>query len=215
VAQAEAALAQTDAALDRIGIELAKSELRAPFAGRIAARKAEEGAVLDAGAPVLALLETAQPRARIGLAPAAAATLSPGETYALHYGGHPYPARLAALRPDLGTGSRTVTALFDLEGAPAIPFGTTVSYEWQDWIVGAGTWVPLSALVEGMDGLWSVYVLDGTGQGATVGREAVTLAAVRGDEAFVQGSLRPGQRIVLNGTHRVRPGQDILVAASD
>jgi hypothetical protein len=31
--------------------------------------------------------------------------------------------------------------------------------------------------------------------------------ALRGEDAFVQGSLRDGDRIVPGGTHRVRPGQ--------
>jgi membrane fusion protein, multidrug efflux system len=212
--QAEAALAQTDAALAGIDIQIAKSELRAPFAGRVAARHADDGAVLDAGSPIVALLETGAVTARLGVAPDAAAALGPGRTYELHHEGNVFPARLAALRPDLDTGSRTVTVLFEVVGAPDIPFGATIALEWRSWIDGPGYWVPFSALVEGMDGLWSVYVLDGSGSEASVGREAVVLAGVQGDRAFVQGSLRPGQRILLDGTHRVRPGQDVLIASS-
>lgn len=212
VAEARAALAETEAALAGLAIDLAKSELRAPFAGRVAARHADEGAVLDAGAPVLALLETDRPRARIGLAPETAASLVVGETYALQHDGTAHPARLAALRPDLDPGTRTATAIFELEGAPDLPFGAVMTFESEAWIPGPGFWIPVSALVEGGRGYWTVYTLT---PDATLGREAVTVVGLRGGEAFVQGSLRDGDRIVRDGTHRVRPGQDVLVARAE
>lgn len=212
VAEAQAALAETDAALAGLDVDLAKSELRAPFAGRIAARQLDEGAVLAAGSPVLSLLEVDRPKARIGLAPEAAAALTIGGHYEVEHDGRPYPARLDALRPDLDPRARTITALFDLEGSPELPFGAVVRFDSEAWISGAGFWVPVSALVEGGRGLWTVLTLDGN---ASLGSEAVTVVALRGDEAFVQGSLRDGDQIVPRGTHRVQPGQDVRIAQAE
>jgi RND family efflux transporter MFP subunit len=212
VAEAEGALAETDAALAGLDIALAKSELHAPFAGRIAARQRDEGAVLAAGSPVLTLLEVGRPTARIGLAPEAAAALTVGEQHVLHHDGGAYAARLTALRPDLDPRARTITALFDLEGNPGLPFGAVMQFRSKAWIPGPGFWVPLSALVEGERGLWTVLTV---GTDASLGSEAVTVVGLRGDEAFVQGSLRDGDRIVPSGTHRVQRGQDVRIAQAE
>ncbi|HMQ92215.1 MAG TPA: efflux RND transporter periplasmic adaptor subunit [Amaricoccus sp.] len=212
VAEAEAALAETDAALDGLAIELSKSELLAPFAGEIAARHLDEGAVIATGTPVLTLLALDRPQARIGLAPKAAAGLVPGERYTLDHDGRAYPARLAAVRPDLDPRARTVTALFDLDTAPDLPFGTVMTFDAEAWIPGSGFWVPVAALVEGSRGLWTVLTLEGDG---SLGSEAVSVVALRGEDAFVQGSLRDGDRIVPGGTHRVRPGQAVRIAQAD
>lgn len=212
LAEAEAALAETEASLQGVAIDLAKSEIRAPFAGMIAARLADEGAVLDTGAPVVRLLETGRPRARIGLSPQAAEGVVPGKLIVIRHQGASHPARLAALRPDLDADSRTVTALFDLEGAPAIPFGEPVSFEAETWVAAPGFWLPLTALVEGGRGLWTVYAITGGEGASSVAREAVAVVAVRGDMAFVQGGLRPGMRVVRDGAHRIRPGQQVRIS---
>jgi RND family efflux transporter MFP subunit len=212
VTAAEAALAEIDAALSGLVIDRAKSELRAPFAGEIATRHLDEGTALAAGTPVLALLEVDRPIARIGLAPQAAAALAEGGHYQLEHGSHSYPARLAALRPDLDPRARTITALFDLEGTPDLPFGAVMQFNSEAWIPGAGFWVPVSALVEGSRGLWTVLTLGGDG---SLGTEAVSIVALRGEDAFVQGSLRDGDRIVSRGTHRVRPGQAVRIAQAE
>ena len=117
----------------------------------------------------------------------------PGRTYALDHDGRSYPARLAALRADLDPRARTVTALFDLEGAPGLPFGAVLRWTPRSGIPGPGFWVPVSALVDGSRGLWTVLTL---GEDARVGSEAVSVVAMRGDAAFVVGSLRDGDRIV-------------------
>ena len=72
--------------------------------------------------------------------------------------------------------------------------------------------MPVAALVEGSRGLWTVLTLGGDG---SLGSEAVSVVALRGEDAFVQGSLRDGDRIVPKGTHRVRPGQVVRIAQAD
>jgi RND family efflux transporter MFP subunit len=215
LAAAEAALAEADARLAAITIELEKSELRAPFAGRIAARRADEGAMLAAGAPVVEVLETGRPRARIGIAPEVAAGLVPGAEYALEIDGRERPARLAALRPDLDPASRTVTALFDLDGGGGVPFGATAVFAAETFHAAEGAWLPLSALVDGGRGTWVVYTLAEDGDAERIAREAVEVLSVQGDRAYVRGALPEGVRVVRDGTHRVRPGQAVAALAGE
>lgn len=215
LARAEAELAATDAELAGVAIDLAKSELRAPFAGHVAARSADEGAILGAGAPVLSLMETAAPRARIGVAPEVAARLRVGETHALSHRGRAVPATLAALRPDLDPASRTVVALFDLAPDPALAFGDVVEFAHEDWRNEPGYWLPLAALTEAERGLWSVLTVADTPDGERVAREAVRVVVVEGERVFVTGAIPPGVAVIRDGAHRVIPGQAIRLAAAD
>ncbi len=57
IAAAEAAVAQAQAALQRAQADLANTELRAPFAGTIAARYANPGEMVQPGQPVLTLAD--------------------------------------------------------------------------------------------------------------------------------------------------------------
>lgn len=217
LAEAEARLAETDAALEGIAIDLEKSEVRAPFAGRVAARMLDEGTVVATGGPVVELLETTAPRARIGLAPEVAAELEVGGRYTVDYRGIARPARLVTLRPDIDPANRTVEAIFDLAVADGLVFGDLVRFDATVWKSHPGYWVPLSALVEDRSALWSLYTIaeaDGENAGAParVRSRSVEVVSVTGESAFVSGDLPEGAAIVHDGTHRVIPGQAIRVA---
>jgi len=214
LAEAEARLAETDAALEGIVIDLEKSVLRVPFAGRVAARLVDEGAVVATGGQVVELLETSAPRARIGLAPEIAGNLVVGERHTVDYRGVAHPARLVALRPDIDPASRTVEAIFELDPDPRLVFGDLVRFEAELWHPEPGYWVPLTALVEDRRGLWSVYAIADQPDGAPrVRSSAVRVLTVEGERAFVAGDLPEETAIVRDGTHRVIPGQAIRVAS--
>ena len=104
-----AAIEQVAAEIAAIEIDLTKSELRAPFDGRVAARFVDEGAVLAAGTSVIRLLEDGRRQARIGLPPRLATTLSRDRSYTLVSGATELSGKLSAQRPDPETGTRTVT----------------------------------------------------------------------------------------------------------
>lgn len=217
--EAEARLGQLTAGIEQVGAEIAlitidleKSQLKAPFDGRVGARMIDEGAVVAAGTPVLMLVETARPQARIGLAPDLATTLETGRTYPLLSNGRRLQGRLTALRPDLEPGTRTVTALFDIAGGWPGALGELVTLELETRVGVRGAWVELSALKEGHRGLWTVLAIDETAGAATVRREAVEVLHVDGARVFVRGTLRDGDRIITNGMDRIVAGQRVVLA---
>ncbi len=208
--------AAMDAAIRKLDIDIAKTEIRAPFAGTVAARHLDEGAVVAPGAPVVDLLESARPLARIGVSPEAADALAAGATAELRVAGRVVPATLDSLRPDLAAATRTATALFALAPLPGVPFGRIVTLEVERRVDARGAWVPKSALSEGAKGLWSVYTLAGVRDGAgEIAREAVEVLHLDGERAFVRGTLADGALVVRAGAHRVPPGQRVAVAAAD
>ncbi len=199
-----------DAALAQLDIDIAKSTLTAPYSGRIAARSSDEGSILAAGTPVAMLMETDVLEARIGLNPAAAASLQIGATYSLDVDGGRVAARLLALRPDMTSGTRTIAALFRMEQAGGFFLGDLAILTLDKAVPQPGFWVPLTALVAAPKGLWTVYTVEPTADGGhRVALEAVVVHHVHAEQAYVSGSLMEGSLVVLAGPHRVAPGQSV------
>lgn len=209
LAALQAQIAQTDAAIAGIDISLDKAVIRAPFAGRIGARMADEGAMVGAGATVVTLLEDGAPQMRVGLPPALAADLRPGDRLEVRIGDRQIDGVLESLRPDLDPTTRTQMAILTLETTDAI-YGQTGVVSLQQNIAAQGAWMPLAALQEGTRGLWTVLTIQ---PDETVGLEAVEVLYADAERAFVRGTFRDGTRIIDRGPHRVIPGQLVALIA--
>ncbi|MEO9592771.1 MAG: RND transporter, partial [Rhodopirellula bahusiensis] len=88
----------------------------------------------------------------------------------------------------------------------------------------AAIWVPTSALVRGVRGLWSIYVAEpalnldvepGSGEKSletidsntvTINRRDVKVIRTAGQMSLVSGPIAPTEAIVIEGTQRVGPG---------
>jgi hypothetical protein len=152
-------------------------------------------------------------RIRVGLSVAAANAIEPGRSYRLVSNGREFEGRLAAKRPDLQAGTRTVTVLFEVGGADELPLGEIVEVIVERSVKADGAWVPISALSEGAKGLWTLLsVVDGEG-GPVIAREAVEVLHVENGKAYVRGNLSTTSRIVVNGTNRIIPGQRVALAS--
>ena len=218
-----AAQAQVDAAGARIAsvdLDIAKSELRAPFDGIVTNRRADEGRVLQAGHPVLELQERTVPEIRVGLAGGLADTLRPGEEYALSWHGRKLSARLRSVLPVRRPGTRTRDALFESIDPPnGLHAGELVELELSHWLDEEGFWLPLSALAVGYRGLWQAYVTEPLNDFTPnelsadhrIAPRPVEVLYQEGERIFVRGSLLPGDRVVSAGLQRVVPGQLVRV----
>lgn len=215
VAELTAAIERVNASIRSVDIDLGKSEIRAPFAGTIAARTIDEGAIVSAGTAVLELLEADARQVRVGVSVEAAAALAPGRIYSLRAGGRSYPGRLISKRPDLQTGTRTVTALFEAHTAKDVPFGDIVELVLERRVAARGAWLPITALSEGRKGLWTVLTVVERDGKSVIAREAVEVLHVEARRVFARGTLGSGARVVLDGTNRVIPGQRVALAPQE
>lgn len=203
-------IAATDARLARVALDLEKSRVVAPFAGTIAARLIDEGAVVSAGTAVADLQETGRPEARIGVPPERAAELSPGDPLAVRVGGARVAGRLVAISPDLDPATRTVALRIALAPETRLTMGEIAHLTLERTVEAEGAWVPLAALSEGTRGLWTLRTVVGNGQGGwRAGRESVAVLHVAGGRAYVSGSFADGARIVADGPHRLSDGQPV------
>ncbi|MEE4109068.1 MAG: efflux RND transporter periplasmic adaptor subunit [Halieaceae bacterium] len=209
-----ARLAAAQAELERIDVDLDKSVLRAPYDALIGRQYLDQGSVTLAGSPVFALIATGEREARIGVAVEQAADLKVGESYRLTLRGREVRGRLRAVRPDVNPLTLTTTAIFTLPRDVLAYDGEPVAISLPRRIDQRGAWLPLSALLEGDRGIWTVLALRKRDAGDVATREIVEVLHVSGDRAFVRGTLNSGDRIVSDGVHRVAPGTRVTPARS-
>ncbi len=198
-------IAETDAALRSIAINLEKSVLLSPVSGQIAAQNVEQSETVQAGQQVVSVMATGQPELRVGLPlNVDAAQL---EDLQIDIAGRTLQAELKRLRPDIDPVTRTRTAIFTIEETGALLFGQTAALVLQTEIETPGVWVPLDALQSGNGSVWTVMVVVDD----KLRRAAAEILHIDGARAFVRGSFEPGDRIVIAGAHRVVPGQTVSV----
>lgn len=210
-----AEVAGLDAAIAAIDLDIEKSTLRAPYAGRIERRTADEGTVVEAGSPVLRLIESGRQEARIGVPEAVSRDLTVGRAYPLETAGRTVTATLRNLTPSLDAATRTVTAVFDLSGEAGMP-GDLVRLRHAERIAEPGFWLPRPALSESLRGLWAVYIAvpdGGADDGRLVVRRAdVEILHAEADRVFARGTFGDGAAIIADGAHRVVPGMAVTAA---
>jgi RND family efflux transporter MFP subunit len=215
VGELSARIRAVDAAVATLDTRLEKSFLRAPFAGEIAARGADLGAVLEGGVPVLTLLSSAARRVRVGLPPEVAAALAESEAFSVSFRGRAFEARIFALRPDIEARTRTQSLLLEFTGPEAPPIGALVEISVAREIRQPGYWIPREALVEGERGLWTVLTVVEGENGPVAGQETVQVLHALDQRVFVKGTLGDGQRVIATGAHRLSPGQAVRTRTAE
>ena len=201
-----ATVAQLDAALADIDIELEDSRLLAPFDGTVAARLVDEGAVIAPGTPLLRLVESDALEAWIGVPAALAVRFNADESHPLEVEGNEVVAQVDAVLPELDGATRTRTVVFRIGNAPwAIVPEQIARVDLEQEVAASGFWLPTTALAAGPRGLWNCYVVvDGL-----VERRLVEVLYTEGDRVFVRGTLSHGDHVIVSGTHRVVPDQQV------
>lgn len=208
-----------DASIAAVDVDLAKSELRAPFAGVVERRHLDEGAVIEAGRPVVRLLESDILEAEIGLPLAFARRLGPGDHMPLRTDkGDLVFARVRAVVPAVRGETRTALVAFSIVGEVTadIADGALVTAELAESVSAQGFWLPVRALTADIRGLWRVYkvVRDDAGV-PRIAFENVQILHSEDDRVFVSGSLQDGDRVIDGGTARLVPGKRVEIVRVD
>lgn len=211
--------------METLDVDLAKSDLRAPFAAAVTARHVDEGRVLAAGAPVLTLQERAQPQVRVGIAGPLVDSVAVGQVHAVRIRGKAVPGHVKAVLPLRGAGTRTVDMILTLDGYNShMRTGDLATLSLGETVPEAGFWLPIGALAEGTRGLWTTYVLEPvshprlheapSGSTHRIVPHPVEVLHEESDRVFVRGTLEPGARVVADGLHRVVPRQLVRLTAA-
>ncbi len=229
VAAQQALVKSIEADQQLIQYQLDDCLLTAPFAGMIVKRMVDPGAVVDAGAPVVELIDHQHLEVHVGVPRETAPRLQPGQACEVIVGNRTVPAVLRTILPTVDSATQTRRAIFDLtvnsvapdEGLfPAVVDGQLAQIRLEDRIAEPGFWVPATAITSDHSGLWSCLILipaDRTAVGETstgesscsgvVGKQSIEVLHQRDDWLFVRGTLEDGQILITNGLHRIVPGQ--------
>lgn len=216
-----AAVKQAQAALDAARINLAYTDIHAPIDGRISRSAFTEGALVGPRSPALAtiinndpiyvtfpvsqrqLLEfrrkaTEQGRSRDVVV---RLRLADGTPY-----GEPGTVDFLDVSADPGTDTVTVRAVFPNPQSVIVP-GQFASVAVESAQPVASVVVPQAALQIDQAGAF-VMVVD---SGQKVEMRRIQTGASVGDVVVVERGIRPGDRVVVEGAQKVRPGQEVQV----
>lgn len=212
---AKASLARARAALKRIDVDLEKSTLHAPFDGVIERRLVDEGAVISAGATVFRFIESGRLEAEVGMPLSFANAMKPGDHLPLRTGaGEVLFAEVMAVVPVVRGETRTALVTLRMSGEPtrSVVDGSLVTAEVNDRIASPGFWIPIRALTADVRGLWRVYKVSKSSDGADrVVFENVQMLHSEKDRAFVSGTVNDGDLLIDGGVARVVPGRKVEV----
>lgn len=220
--QTAAAVAVQRAALDTARINLNYTKVAAPISGRIGKSTVTPGALVTASqATALAtvqdlskiyvdltqtsaeLLKLKQQFAtgKLGRANSAQVTLKleDGTTY-------PTPGTLefSDVTVDPGTGSVTLRAVFPNPNGVLLP-GMYVRAMLSQGVASGGMLIPQTAISRDPKGGATVTVVGAKGAEP----RPVTLGQTIGDKWLVTGGLQPGDKVIVEGLQKVRPGAPI------
>lgn len=211
---AQARLAQIQAQLDSLTLELEKSTILAPYTADIVSRVVDAGAVVSIGQPIFEIANNATLSARIALPPEVAGTLQIGELYDLRIGNAAVPGQLLTIGSQRNLRTRTVDTVFSVNANAVTLVGDLIAVDLAIKLDQFGVWVPISALANGVRGMWNVYVVGN--EGATqVATRAVEIIYSDGERAFITGALKDGDLLVTGGTHRFVARQNVFARVSD
>jgi RND family efflux transporter MFP subunit len=189
-AAASGARAQLTGAVD----DLSYAALRAPFAGRVAARRANLGDVVSPGTPLIEIQGEGGLELRATVESALAATLRPGATLRAQVDGQPAPleATVSAVAPSGDPTTHRFEVKADLPRASGLRAGLFARLLVPGAAAEARISVPASALIErgGLSGLFVV-------REDRARLRWVAVGARDGGTVEIRAGVEPGERVVV------------------
>ena len=199
--------------------DLEDCELQSPYTGTVVHRHLDEGAVVQAGAPLFDLIESDRLEIHVGLPEYLAAVVRVGDKKEVLVANAKFEARVKSIINQLDPVTRTRKIILETaeESAQTIIAGQIARVRFETEVAEAGFWIPDRAIITDQRGLWSCFTveLDPDGSKGRLRRQAVEVLFQETDRVFVRGTLRDGQWIVADGMHRYVDGQQVLVQRSD
>ena len=162
---------------------------------------------------------------RIGVPVSTAAKLQRGSYQSLKIGSKVYPAKVSSILPELDPNTHTLTVILTLDASAVqeVSSGQVARLEIAETISNSGYWLPTTALIQGGRGLWSCYIIgepaeaksftQDTNQPFRVERRDVEVVQTEGDRVLIRGTIQPGDRVIISGSHRLIPEQLVLEKA--
>ncbi|MFT6328523.1 MAG: RND family efflux transporter MFP subunit [Bermanella sp.] len=208
---ANALVNEVKARHESLDVELRKSSLVAPFSGQVVQQLLDVGTVVTTGQAVFSLMAEMDLEARIGLPTRSPLALNLGQRYELNYAGETLSATLISIATQRNRATRAVDALFKIDAQAAqkryLMSGDLVSLSVDVEIEKQGAWIPMSALSNGVRGLWTLFIIDKSSGTQIIQPRSVSVEYMGQERAFVSGPIAQDELLVVSGLHRLTPNQ--------
>lgn len=205
--QASTEVAVKQSEIDLLKAQIAKTEIRAPFAGRIGLRKISPGAYLSTGSPIASLQSTGQLKLEFELPEKYAAYVHEGMSLRFSTPGTAgkFGAIVYALEPGISTGSRSIQVRAILANPGSLKPGGFADVELPLQRIEGAIMLPTEAIVPGSKGdmVWLV-------QADTLTPRPVVTGFRTGARVQVAQGLKAGEKVLVSGTLQARPGAKVI-----
>ncbi len=193
-------------------LQLDKSQVKAPWGGRIAVRRVEVGDYVSLGQPLLELVDVSRLKVRAPARSIDVPYLALGTPVTVRvdaFSDEAFTARVVRLGAELNTQARTLAVEAEIPNAEGkLRPGLLARVEIPRRRIPQALTVPLVAAID-FELSKAVYVVE---DGRAV-RRMVELGPVIGDQVVVEKGLAPGDRVIVDGQLQVSEGQ--LVAEAE
>ena len=188
--------------------EVKKSQtvLRAPYDGFIQNRFVDEGTVINGSNPILEILDANKVEAHVSIPENLITNLVMLNDYTFQIGQKTVFGKLKRLAPMAASGSNIRLAIFELNDffIPGSLIDLIIKINRNE----KGIWLPINSLSQSEQGLWSVYTVSNDGFN-TVEKDIVQIIHFENNYAFVSGTLKDGDLVILGGLSKIIEGQTL------
>jgi membrane fusion protein (multidrug efflux system) len=201
------------AEIDVLKVDLAKTEIRAPFAGKIGLRNVSEGALVNPNMVLASLQDISHIKVDFSIPERYANDLHQGTTviFTTDYSTKEYPAVIEAVEPDVEKKTRTIPlrAICENKEGNLIP-GASVRVELDLQALTKKLFIPSSALIPTVKG-YDVYLLK---SGKAVLQAVRTGIRNRMSVQIIEG-LSLSDTVVITNLLRIKPDSPLKMVKLD
>ncbi|MFL2753502.1 MAG: efflux RND transporter periplasmic adaptor subunit [Gammaproteobacteria bacterium] len=202
--RAESNFLVSQAQYDRSLIKFKQTKILAPYDGIIQNRFLDEGSIINASIPIVEILDSEHVEAKVSLPKSLIGIVNIGQTYKFLIDDEEFEAKLTRLAPMSERGSNNKLGLFEFNnffnpGATArLMLNTKESRK--------GAWIPLNSLSQAEQGLWNVFTITDENEAK---KDYVELIHIENNMAYVSGTLKTGDLVIIGGSAKVAEGQSL------
>ena len=188
--------------------EVKKSQtiLRAPYDGFIQNRFVDEGTVINGSNPILEILDANKVEAHVSIPENLVNNLEVSNDYTFEIGQEKAIGKFKRLAPMSASGSNSRLAIFEFSDF-FIP-GSVIDLIIKIRKSEQGVWLPINSLSQSEQGLWSVYTVSDDGSNR-VEKDLVRILHFENNYAYVSGTLKDGDLVILGGLSKIIEGQTL------
>jgi RND family efflux transporter MFP subunit len=187
-------------------VKLEQTKLIAPFDGVIQNRYLDTGSVINGGIPIVEILGSKNVEAHISIPLKFIDKLNIGNSYDFKIGNKKSKGVLARLAPMTPGGSDNRLAIFNFD--TFFDPGSIAELKLSLDEEGRGSWVPIKSLSQSEQGIWAIYTIN---KKKVVVRDLVEILYFQGEYAFVNGTLKDGDLVILGGAQKIIEGKSLNI----